>query len=128
MMQNMIMTPSSVLSNSLGIRSGNLISTCLKLFLSFSFTAAFHSVGGIFAARQQLGEFRFFLFQAVAITAEDGIMWLGKSWALKGGIFGKIFRYTWLTIFMSWNLRGWLNGRVRVTIALLEINSSLNEA
>lgn len=83
MMRNMITTPSSIITDALGIHSGTLVSTYMKLFLSFSFSVAFHTVGGIFAARQQLGEFRVFLLQFVAIAAEDGIIRLGKAWGLR---------------------------------------------
>jgi hypothetical protein len=67
--------------------------TYIKLFLCFSFSAAFHSAGGIVAAWRELGEFRYFLLQAIAITVEDGVIWLRKSLGWKGGILGRIFAY-----------------------------------
>jgi hypothetical protein len=73
----------------------------MKLFLCFSFSAAFHSAGGTFVTWRELAEFRYFLLQAVAITAGDGVIWLRKYLGWIGGILGRIFGYKKLIICMS---------------------------
>jgi hypothetical protein len=49
----------------------------------------------IFAARQKLGEFKFFLLQAVAITIEYSFLWLWKTMGWKGGVRGRVLGYVW---------------------------------
>jgi len=109
----MIAAPSTVITEYLGFPPGSVQSMYMKLFLCFFFSAAFHSVGGIFAARQELGEFRFFLLQAPVIAAEDRITRVAKSWGWKGGASGRAFGYFWMATWMTWSLRAWVDGRMR---------------
>jgi hypothetical protein len=90
-----------------------LQSTYAKLFLSFFLSPSVHYTGGIFAARQELGEFKFFLLQAVAITIEDGFLWLWKTMGWNGGVRGRVLGYVWSISFMTWTARGWVDGTVR---------------
>jgi uncharacterized membrane protein YhhN len=109
MLRNMLTSASSLITDSLGLRSGTLQSTCAKLFLSFFLSASVHYTGGIFAARQELGEFKFFLLQAVAITIEDGFLWLSKTMGWKGGVWGSVLGYLWFISLMTWTARdGWM--------------------
>jgi uncharacterized membrane protein YhhN len=112
-MRNMFTRTSSRITETLGIRSGTLQSTYAKLFLSFFLSALIHYTGGIFAARQELGEFKFFLLQAVAITIEDGFIWLWERMGWKSGFWGRVLGYVWFVSFMTWTARGWVDGRVR---------------
>lgn len=86
-------------------------------------------MGGLFAARQELGEYKFFMFQAAVITFEDFVGWLlaGKSTSSGGSDEGKrngerkghvpawrrILGWVWVVTCMSYSLRGWVDGRVR---------------
>jgi hypothetical protein len=51
----------------------------VKLIPLFFFSAAVHSFDGMFAEREELGEFRLFILQAAAIIAEDSVIWVTKS-------------------------------------------------
>jgi uncharacterized membrane protein YhhN len=113
MLRNMLTRASSLITDSLGLRSGTLQSTYAKLFLSFFLSASFHYTGGIFSVRQELGEFKFFLLQAVAITIKDGLLWLWKTMGWKGGVRGRVLGYVWFISFMTWTARGRVDGRVR---------------
>lgn len=106
MLRNMLTRASSLITDSLGLRSGTLPSTYAKLFLS----AFVYYTGGVFAVRQELGEYKFFLLQSVAITFEDGFLWLGKSMGWKGGVWGRALGYVWFISFMTWTARGWVDG------------------
>lgn len=76
----------------LGVSQGSLESAYLKLYFSFLLSAIIHHVGAMNnpytpGVRYQ---FWFFLLQAVAITTEDLVCFLGRRWGvLSSGRKGK---------------------------------------
>ncbi|RDW80058.1 hypothetical protein BP6252_04696 [Coleophoma cylindrospora] len=130
MMRTSLTVPSKyITTHILHLPKNSLITKYTQLYLVFFLSATFHYMGGLFAARQELGEYKFFMFQAAVITFEDFVGWLfagnssssAKSKEPNGGKEGesgvppwrRVLGWFWVMACMSYSLRGWVDGRVR---------------
>lgn len=77
-------------------------SSYIQLYLAFLMTAIFHFAGDFMFERRLVSRsFKFFLLQAVAITFEDFVIYLGKRLLLRGGIEFKSgdVGLSWMEVF-----------------------------
>ncbi|KAF9467766.1 membrane bound O-acyl transferase family-domain-containing protein [Collybia nuda] len=96
-------------SGRLGLTRGSNFSAYVQLYTAFFLSAIIHSLGDYTLLRNwNGGAFKFFLWQAVAITFEDGVIALGRNAGLKGSapvwrVLGYVWVWTWFAVcFPTW--------------------------
>jgi hypothetical protein len=96
-----------------GFPKGSKLSSYTQLYVGFFISALIHEVASIFAAHRDLGDMRFFLSQAVAITFEDIVIAIAKrlGWQ-RGGPAAKLVGYLWVFAWLSYSLRPWIDGGI----------------
>ena len=81
--------------------------------MAFFVSALIHELGALNISRRDLGELRFFLSQAVAITFEDIVIAAAKKLSYRDGRWvGRVVGYFWVFAWLSYSLRGWVGGGV----------------
>jgi Membrane bound O-acyl transferase family len=89
---------------------GSLLSSYTQLYVGFLTSAVMHAFGAYLAAHRDLGEYRFFLSQAVAITFEDFVIacakQLGYTQPTKST---KTLGYVWVLCWFTYSMRLWVN-------------------
>ena len=62
-------------------------------------------------AHRDVGELRFFMSQAVAITFEDIVIATVKRLGIQpAGWVGTVIGYLWVIVWLSYSLRDWVGG------------------
>lgn len=79
MIRRVISTPGTLLRNALGVKRGTMLSSYMQLYVGFAFSVVMHAAGALNVSRETLGEPWWFMSQAVMITIEDFVMYLGHS-------------------------------------------------
>jgi hypothetical protein len=74
-----------------------------------------HEAGSLFAVHRDLGDMRFFLSQAVAITFEDIVIAVAKKMGWRnGGPVARLVGYLWVFSWMGYSLSRWIAGAISV--------------
>jgi hypothetical protein len=101
----------------LGFRKGTNASSYTQLYVGFFVSALIHIFAVFFAARREVGEPRFFMSQAVAITFEDMVIAIAKRLGIRSaGWLGKFIGYLWVIAWLSYSLRDWVDGGVSMGV------------
>lgn len=115
----MLTSYTDTFANLLGIPRGCNISSYTKLYLAFLISGSFHALGqlhlprpaNISASECSLGFLLFFIWQAIAITAEDFVIWVWRNSMGKGNTKGKgmkrlnhLVGYAWVLLSMWFSL------------------------
>ena len=101
--------PAIRLARFLGLRRGTLSSKYTQLYVAFFLSTLLHQWSIFNTARADVGEFRFFMSQAVIITLEDFLQhcWRGISGRKRSdelGGFERSVGYVWTFGWMCWCL------------------------
>jgi hypothetical protein len=96
------------------LRKGSIPSRYTKLYIGFLMSATMHAFGGMVAAHKDTGDFRFFIMQAFAITAEDIVIAIAKKLGYRGSQLGKVVGYLWVVAWFTWSLRDWTAGKIDI--------------
>ncbi|KAI9765528.1 MAG: hypothetical protein M1840_007354 [Geoglossum simile] len=98
-------------ARALGLRKGTNASSYTQLYVAFLASAVIHVSGAIGASRRDMGELKFFLGQAAAITFEDLVMATAKMLGWRnGGRTARAVGYLWVFCWFSYSLRWWASG------------------
>ncbi|RPD52491.1 hypothetical protein L226DRAFT_617898 [Lentinus tigrinus ALCF2SS1-7] len=93
----------------LRIPRGTWLSSQTQVYTAFLVSALLHSFGDIMVDKREFGRsFPFFLSQAAAITFEDTVIALGKSYGIAGGKEGppraiKVLGYAWVLLWLQFS-------------------------
>ncbi|KAF9002742.1 membrane bound O-acyl transferase family-domain-containing protein [Cyathus striatus] len=104
----------------LGLPPNNSITTYVELYTAFILSGIIHAAGDyrLFGSLDESGSMRFFFLQAVIITVEDGVCWIGKCLGVrKTAWWLKYLGYAWVTFWFTWTLPIWMEPLVRMGIA-----------
>lgn len=99
-----------VARNVLQLPKGSLSSRYVQLYIGFSVTAASHIMGAFCATRYELGEIKFYLGQALAITFEDAVIAVAKRQRIQEAPWTRGLGYIWTLAWFSFSLRGYIGG------------------
>ncbi|KAF8855219.1 hypothetical protein BDZ45DRAFT_715851 [Acephala macrosclerotiorum] len=111
-MRRMLSQPAIRIAKFLRLRKGTLASKYSQLYISFGISCLFHQFQMFNVTRHDTGEFKFFMSQAVAVTAEDLVMWAWrklrgrrerKGWEKNAG-------YIWVFAWFSYSLQLYIKG------------------
>lgn len=106
--------PSTRVVRLLGLRKGGVASSYSQLFLSFGISCFFHQVQMFNVTRRDMGELVFFMWQPVAIVAEDIVFALcnrAQVWSTLPRL-RRVFAYAWTFAWFSFSLPFYVNGLV----------------
>ncbi|EME84991.1 uncharacterized protein MYCFIDRAFT_83040 [Pseudocercospora fijiensis CIRAD86] len=98
---------SGLLVSTLGLKKGTFASRYTKLYASFFISFVIHSWYSFCAGPDEMGNFRFFMSQAVLITVEDGVRFV---WRETGGRnheapvtrFERVVGYVWTFVWFTY--------------------------
>lgn len=113
-----VQTPGIRLARSLGLSKGTLGSKYLQLYLAFTLSMLLHEWFIFNAVRHDVGEFRFFMAQPFAITAEDFLQWCWRNSGEDAQRFGVaiIVGHVWTFLWFSYCLPPFVHGLLDVGI------------
>ncbi|KAJ7132820.1 membrane bound O-acyl transferase family-domain-containing protein [Mycena crocata] len=92
----------------LGLTPGTNASSYVQLYTAFFMSSIVHYLSDYMALQSwHGGSMKFFMAQAVAITAEDGLFALGRRAGVKGGYGWRLLGYAWVwswfaLVFPTW--------------------------
>ncbi|KAA1478061.1 hypothetical protein DENSPDRAFT_829531 [Dentipellis sp. KUC8613] len=97
-------------SNKLGFQRGTTGSSYTQLYVSFFLSGVLHMGGDYMVDPALLGSsFPFFIYQAVAITAEDAVVGLGKRMGVRESHATRLLGYVWTFTWFSWSTAGYID-------------------
>jgi hypothetical protein len=83
-----------------------------QLYVSFIISGIIHTSGCLMAVHRDIGALRFFILQALAITAEDIMIAVAKGLGYRGGWLGKLVGYLWVAAWLGWSISPWVVERI----------------
>jgi hypothetical protein len=98
-------TQGHVVVRTLGLKKGTFASKYAQLYVAFFWTAASHCTSAYLVSGSDFGEWKFFLYQAVAIMLEDHIVDAAKTVGLQQNRFWKGIGFAWVFAWFSYSLR-----------------------
>lgn len=99
------LTSNWVVHSVLSIRRGTSLSNYGKLFVAFFCSWAFHTWGPFCATRKDLGTFRSFMSQLLAIFVEERAMEFSRLFGIQGRRWRVVgYIWTWFWIIYSWGV------------------------
>ena len=110
-----VQKPAVRLARLLGLKKGVLASKYLQLFAAFAMSMLVHEWNIFLAVRHDMGEFRFFMSQPLAISLEDFVQWWWQK-RVRSGRYDNLDRaarlvgYTWTIGWFSYSLPPFVNG------------------
>jgi hypothetical protein len=108
-----------------GFASGGNASSYTQLFVAFSLSGAVHeaTILATFNRADWTWETtQFFILQAVAITIEDGVLWIGERFSNgKMRRWIRILGYAWVVLWMRASLPIYLNVLTRGGFGTLDV-------
>ncbi|KIW04039.1 uncharacterized protein PV09_04861 [Verruconis gallopava] len=116
--RRMFSQPAMRITRALGFRKGTLPSRYMQLYLSFGISCILHQFQMFNVTRRDMGEFNFFMSQAVAITIEDFVRWAWRK--LHGSSpsrrFDLLMGYAWTFTWFSFSLHVYIKGLVAANV------------
>ena len=89
----------------LNLPKQSLASRLIYLYVGFLMTATVHVYGAYCLSGHDMGQARFFLSQAVAISAEDLVIRVATRLGIKDGALARCIGYLWVVAWCCWVFR-----------------------
>ncbi|KAA1477250.1 hypothetical protein DENSPDRAFT_844450 [Dentipellis sp. KUC8613] len=114
MLRRSLSSPGRLISRTLGFKRGTTASSYTQLYIAFILSGIQHS-GGDYMADPTLWRqsftanplfyqsFTFFFSQAVAITGEDAVIWVGMKLGVRESRATRVLGYAWTFVWFSWS-------------------------
>ncbi|TFY59551.1 hypothetical protein EVG20_g7751 [Dentipellis fragilis] len=107
--------------NKLGFQRGTTGSSYTQLYVAFFLSGVMHMGGDYMVNPALIGSsFPFFIYQAIAITAEDTVIALGKRMGMRESRATRVLGYGCTFAWLSWSTAGYIDWSIGAGVGLVE--------
>ncbi|KIY52299.1 hypothetical protein FISHEDRAFT_35445 [Fistulina hepatica ATCC 64428] len=121
-----VSSPGKFISSKLGFKRGTNASAYIQLYVAFFLSGVLHYMGEHAMLRNWSGgAMAFFMKQAMVITLEDFIIWLGRRAGIRPTRFLKTLGLAWTWLWLAYTFPPWLDPMSKKGLVEESLNISI---